>query len=144
MKKFALLIAIAFISLSSFATEVNVDATVLKSFNTEFVGASAVNWKVGKDFFKAEFLLNGQHVAAYFNANGNLMATTRNISSLDLPTGLQSSLRKSHGDYWITDLVEISNEEGVQYYVSVENADSKLMLSSSGKGWHQFKKTAKI
>lgn len=144
MKKFILFIAIAFVSLTSFANDVNVDASVLKSFNTEFTGASAVTWKIGKDFFKANFQLNGQHVSAYYNSNGDLMATTRNISSLDLPTGLQNNLRKTYGAYWITDLMEISNDDGVQYYISVENADSKLTLSSSGKGWHQFKKSTKI
>ena len=71
------------------------------------------------------------------------MAMTRNISSLDLPMTLQTSLKKYTG-YWISDLFEISNNDGTNYYITMENAGSKIVLkSNSGGNWNVFKKSVK-
>jgi len=73
-----------------------------------------------------------------------LMAMTRNISSVDLPMNLQASLKRHHNGYWISDLFEISNNDGTSYYITMENAGSKVVLKSSSDGnWSVFKKSVK-
>ena len=70
---------------------------------------------------------------------------TRNISSLELPISLQANLKNNYSKYWISDLFEVSNQEGTSYYITMENADSKIVLKSSGNGrWNTYKKMAKI
>lgn len=144
MKKIIITLAVALSTLSSFAREVEVSSRVLDKFKSEFTGAKDVSWTAGDNFYKAEFVYNDQHVFAFYSTTGELLGLTRYISSLDLPLNLQASLKKSYSSYWISDLFEVSNEEGTGYYLTMENADSKIVLKSAGGGsWDVYKKTAK-
>lgn len=145
MKKIILTLAIAITTIAAFASEENVNAVVLKSFTKEFAGAENVNWTTGKSSYKASFVLNSQHVTAYYNFEGQLMGLTRNISSLDLPLGLQTNLKKNYDQYWISDLFEVSNEEGTNYYITLEKANETLVLdATSGGKWNVYKRISKI
>jgi len=144
MKKIIIMLAVTISSLAAFASEENVDKKVLNAFSQEFAGAKDVKWTTNETFYKASFVFNGQYVYAFYQLDGELLAMTRNISSLDLPISLQTSLKKGYEGYWISDLFEISNNEGTKYYITMENADSKLVLKSTNAGdWASFKKSAK-
>ena len=127
----------------SFANEQKVTARVLESFNGYFKNATEVDWSVGENFYKANFSYNGQYVAAFYDAEGELLAITRNISSTQLPISLQTSLKKNYTDFWISDLFEVANEEGTSYYVTVEKGDTKLVLKSTCSDWITFQKHSK-
>jgi hypothetical protein len=72
------------------------------------------------------------------------MGATRYISSFQLPLNLQSSLRKSYSNYWISDLFELANHDGTGYYVTLETADVKIILKSTdGSNWSVYEKTQK-
>jgi hypothetical protein len=145
MKKIISMLAIAISSLTAFAGEENVSSTVLNAFNKEFAGAKDVQWTNTNDYYKAAFVYNGQNVNAFYQLDGGLLAITRNISSLELPISLQTNLKNGYSKYWISDLFEVSNNEGTSYYITMENADSKIVLKSSGTGkWNTYKKMAKI
>ncbi len=145
MKKIILMLAITISSFAAFAGEEDVNTKVLNAFSREFIGAKDVKWTTNKTFYKASFVFNGQYVYAFYQLNGELMAMTRNISSLDLPVKLQAGLKKGYEAYWISELFEVSNSEGTKYYITMEKADSKIVLKSSGDGsWNVFKKSAKI
>ena len=145
MKKILLMLAIAISSVTAFASETNVNTKVLNAFSREFAGAKDVKWATNETFYKAAFVYNGHYVYAFYQLDGELMAVTRNISSLDLPLNLQTSLKKDHAGYWISDLFEISNTDGTNYYITLENADSKVVMkSTSGGAWNVYKKSAKI
>jgi len=145
MKRFLITLTVLFslISMSSFASDSKVDSRVLKSFETSFKNATEVDWTVTNNFYKAKFSLNGQYVAAYFDASGNMIAITRNISSTQLPISLQTNLKNNYEGFWISDLFEVANEEGTTYYVTVENADTKLILKSSNSDWVTYQKERK-
>jgi hypothetical protein len=145
MKRFLITLTVLFslISMSSFASDSKVDSRVLKTFESSFKNATEVNWTVSNNFYKANFSLNGQYVAAYFDASGNMIAITRNISSTQLPISLQNNLKNNYEGLWISDLCEVANEEGTTYYVTVENADTKLILRSTGSAWATYQKLRK-
>jgi len=145
MKRFLITLTVLFslISMSSFASDSKVDSRVLKSFETSFKNATEVDWTVTNNFYKAKFSLNGQYVAAYFDGSGNMIAITRNISSTQLPISLQTNLKNNYEGFWISDLFEVANEEGTTYYVTVENADTKLILKSSNSDWVTYQKERK-
>ncbi len=145
MKRFLITLTVLFslISMSSFASDSKVDSRVLKSFQSSFKNATEVDWTVTNNFYKANFSLNGQYVAAYFDGSGNMMAITRNISSTQLPISLQTNLKNNYEGFWISDLFEVANEEGTTYYVTVENADTKLILRSSSADWATYQKQRK-
>jgi hypothetical protein len=146
MKKIIMTLAIALGTLSSFAAgEETVSSKVLTAFEKDFAGAKEVVWTANHDYSRAAFLFNGQHVNAYYGTEGELMAMTRYISSLDLPLSLQTNLRKDYSNYWISDLFEVSNSEGTSYYITLENAGQKVVLkSAAGETWKTYKKNAKI
>jgi len=144
MKKMILTLAVALSTLCSFAGEENVSARVLDAFNVQFNTATNVKWTTGSNFYKAAFEFNGQHVFAFYTTEGELMGLTRYISSVDLPVALQSELKKDYSSYWIADLFEVSNAEGTNYYITIENADTRLVLKSgSSNDWSVYQKLSK-
>lgn len=146
MKKMILTLAIAISSLASFAAgeETTVNATIQNAFNKEFAGATDVAWTMGKNSYKASFVMNNQRLMAYYTTEGELMGITRNMSSLDLPLNLQAGLKKNYSSYWISDLFEVSNNDGSSYYITLEKADESVVLESSNGGkWTVYKKITK-
>lgn len=145
MKKIIMTLAIAISSIAAFANDDNVSKDVLNSFNKEFNGAKEVKWTIGAGFYRVAFVYNEQYISAFYNGSGELIAMTRNISSLNLPLQLQTKLRSDYAEYWISDLFEVSNTEGTHYYITIEKADTKLVLKSTDNtGWSQFRKTARL
>jgi hypothetical protein len=81
---------------------------------------------------------------AFYSDNGQLLAVTRNILSTQLPIDLMLDLKKNYSSYWITELFELNGDEQNCYYVSLENADAKVVLrSTSDNNWEVYEKTAK-
>lgn len=145
MKKIIITLAVALSTLSSFAGEENVNTRVLNSFNSEFASAKEIKWTAGKNYYKAAFIFNDQYVFAFYNTEGELLGLTRYISSLDLPMNLQSGLRKGYSNYWISDLFEVSNSEGTNYYITVENANTRIVLKATGgSDWNVYQKKTKV
>jgi hypothetical protein len=144
MKKIFLTLAIAVSTLTSFAGPDEVNPKVLTAFNNEFKTAKEVEWTVGVDYFRATFTYNDKHIFAYYNTAGELLGLSRYVSLAELPMTLQSELKKSYGEYWISDLFEVANADGTTYYATVENADTKVVLKASdGKTWTSYRKTKK-
>lgn len=143
MKKMILTLAIAISTLSAFAGEANVNQRVLDAFKTEFTTASEVEWSVGSNYYRAAFNYNGKYVFAYYNDNGELLGLSRYLSPVDLPLALQTNLKKNYEGYWISDLFEASKNDSTNYYITLEDADTKLVLRSSGNSWSVHSKTKK-
>lgn len=144
MKKMILTLAIAISSLSVFAGEANVNEKVLNAFKTEFNSAREVQWTAGANYYMASFIYNEKYVNAYYNEEGELMGLTRNITTADLPFALQANLKNDYSGYWVSDLAEVTKSEGTTYYITLENADTKLVLKAAGGyNWSQYKKTKK-
>jgi len=122
-----------------------VSARVLASFKSEFSNAQNVQWETGANYFRAAFTLNEQRIFAYYSPEGGLTSIARYISSPQLPINLFSNLKNDYSKYWISDLFELSNSDGIHYYVTLETADSKLtMRSTNGGSWTTYSKSKKI
>lgn len=145
MKKM-IIAAAMLVTISAFANEEkNVNPKALNSFKTEFTTAQEVEWTTTSDYYRAAFDMNGQKVFAYYNTDGDFMGLTRNISSTQLPIHLQTGLKKNYESYWISDLFEVSSNNGTSYYVTLEDGEKKVVLkSASGSDWNTYKKDRKI
>ncbi len=147
MKKLLVTFTLAmFVTVSSlFANSTEeVNQRVVSSFNKEFKMAKEVEWETAKDLYKATFKMNEQVMFAFFTKDGEMVAVSRNLSSSQLPIQLSASLKKSYNDFWITDLFELSSKNETGYYVTLENADQKLILKSYGlSGWEVYRKEKK-
>ncbi|MBS1622351.1 MAG: hypothetical protein JST10_04135 [Bacteroidetes bacterium] len=146
MKKILLSLAM-FVTLgtmSAFADTAEVNPRVISSFKNDFSGAKEAAWYTGTDYFKVAFTFNGNHVYAFYNSDGELLGITRYISSLDLPMNLQRELKKKYSEYWISDLFELANDNGTGYYITLENADTKIILNASANSdWKNYSKVNK-
>jgi hypothetical protein len=60
-----------------------------------------------------------------------------------LPIALQAELKSNYDAYWISDVFEVANETGTSYYITLETADTQLVLKSEGDSWSNFKKQRK-
>lgn len=146
MKKqfFTLLLCILTSAGAAFANNADaVSSRVKTSFEREFSGAQSISWTVSKEYSKATFMMNGQVLFAYYDESGNRLALSRNLLPAQLPINLEVDLKKSYGKYWISDLFEIASNNETTYYVTVENADYKYVLKSSGVQWETYRKEKK-
>lgn len=129
---------------SSYAADVKTAPAAVQSFENGFYGATEVAWEQVGVLYKATFVLDGQHRSAFYNSDGELVAVTQNIASSKLPKGLQASLKHELQGRWISDLFVVSVEGDNTYYVTLENANTTIMLkSASAKKWSVYKTTEK-
>jgi len=146
MKKIMMLMAMVLTLTTTwaFTGEEAINKQALNAFKTEFASATDAAWTAGANYYEVAFTLNNQKLFAFYNSEGEFMAVTRYISSMQLPLKLQSSLKKECSTCWISDLFEISNGDGTAYYVTLENADTKVVLKSTdGADWTVYKKSKK-
>ena len=125
------------------AKERDVTPSVIKSFQTTFATAKDVTWTAGDHLYKAQFEFNAQVVTAFYSPEGNLLAVTRNITTHQLPMTLQTDLKKGNETAWISNLFELTNDEGTAYFATLETADSKVVLKSNGQSWSTYSKSKK-
>lgn len=138
-------LAIVISTMSAFAREENVNAKVLDAFKSEFQSAKEVEWTAGNNYYQATFVYKDKHLFAYYNTEGELIGLTRYLSPDDLSLNLQMSLKKNYSDYWISDLFEVAKNDGTTYYITIEDAGSKIVLKSSdSNSWSVFQKVKKV
>jgi len=143
MKKITMLFAtvFAFTTSQALTTEEPIDTQVLKAFEIRFDGATDVSWTVEKNYYEAIFTQHNQKLYAFYGFDGKFIAVTRYILSSALPLRLHNNLKKLMDCYWITDLFEVASDEGRTYYVTLENADCKMVLESTTmSNWSVFQK----
>jgi hypothetical protein len=117
---------------------------VLASFNERFAGAIDVYWEQERDFEKATFQLDAVVFFAYFDTDGQWVATARNILSNQLPIPLMLQIKKEYSDCWITGLVEVDTETSISYYIYLENESKSVVLRSLDiDSWNLYSKTKK-
>lgn len=152
MKKFLIILAIAAGSISAanagtpavYDGEEKINARVLDAFNREFRTAKDIIWTIGNDYYEASFMYNDQYIAAYYNMDGEVIGLVRNITQQNLPLTLQTELKKNYSDHWISNLFEVTKESGTCYYITVEDADSRMVLKATdGINWSVYRKIKK-
>lgn len=107
-----------------------ISGQISTAFQKDFNKAELVDYTSSKDYTRLTLKVNDMIVFAYYSEKGDLLAVTRNIKSTQLPLPLLLELKKNYGNYWITDLFEMSSGGQTNYYMTMENADTKLNLKS--------------
>ena len=143
MKKFIMLaVVLTTITISSFANgNSDINRKAISTFNKSFSYAEDVRWEVRNNLYKATFKSNGKEMYAYYNADGDQIAVTRNIHIEQLPLTLSSELKSNFEDSWLTELFEISANGETAYFATLESATHITILKAEGTtGWSTFKK----
>ena len=141
---FALALSLVLGTASFANNDESINEKAAQSFKKEFAQAKDVSWQKTGDMIRATFTLNERVLFAYYNQSGDLMAITRNITTDQLPIALQTLLRKNYPEYWVSDLFEMVSGGQTSYYITVENADHKVVLKSEDFGsWSTYRKEKK-
>ena len=101
---------------------------VKESFNKEFVGAKSVKWNQIGDYQMASFVFGGHRAEAYFNAEGGLEGSVRDLLFNELPPLVMKSLERRFATADIIDILEVSNKEGTFYLLKVETLNKRFRV----------------
>jgi hypothetical protein len=143
MKKFlfALTLFCSVFAATAMASDIKVSGRVLTAFNASFREAEKVEWSFDKNMYQAKFIMDEQQYTAYFDTDGKILVVARFIAVNQLPSGLKKSLNSIAGDDVISFVFELSDEEGVHFYATVQRGEKKEMLRSvNSKKWEPYTK----
>jgi len=139
-KKMMTLITAIFVSMVVFGGN-EVETEVESAFNKRFVNAHDVTWTSNNNIYKAKFSYSGMWMFAFYDSKAELVAFSRYISSMQLPYFLQRKLKHDYADYWVADLFEVSNDNGFEYYITLQQGEHKIMLvSKDGRRWKTYRR----
>ena len=110
------------------------DEQVLNVFKREFAAAQNVSWSEQGDYLKANFILAGHRVAAWFSEEGELQGCIRDIFFDQLPLGVMTAVDKKFPDAEISEVREITNSEGTSYKVFLTAKEKRYSLKVSSAG----------
>ena len=117
----------------------NGNKEIKANFSHDFESAVLMSTEAHENFTKVIFTLNAQVMTAFYSNSGELLAVTRNIVTSQLPVNLLMSFKKHYSDnYWVSDLFEMSQDGQSNYYLTLENADSRITLRSNGDSWEVY------
>ena len=141
MKKLITVLAILITLVSNaFAGEKEIESKIHDSFKSKFTTVQDIKWETGTNYYKAAFTYYGNRMFAYYSQEAELLGVVRYFSPTQLPYYLQSCLKQNYKSFWITNLLELSTDNGFSYYIILENADRKIILKSrNGRNWKIYK-----
>jgi len=114
--------------------ETKVDPRVLDAFKKEFASAENVTWRAAADYSVATFSLNRQWISAYFNEEGKLLGTARNLVFSQLPIAVMKSITSRYPLSDISGIFEYNEEGESSYYMQVKKGDKKFLVRASATG----------
>jgi len=100
------------------------------AFKKEFAGAKSVKWEVVRkaELFQAHFIYNNERLNAFYDAEGNLIATGRFVAVANLPYLLRKNVYEKYKGFQIKDVIEYVQGDETSYLISVENEKAKLLV----------------
>jgi len=122
------------ITVSLAASGSNVDPKILSAFQKEFSFAKNVKWEEEGNLTRVNFSLNDQGIIAWYNSDGQLITTARNILYHQLPISVMRSLDKEYAGAGIFGIVEISRNEETWYQIQAEKKGKKYLLKANPSG----------
>ena len=105
-----------------------------KSFKNEFAGAANVIWAKTGNFLKASFTWADHQAVAYFNADAELVGCIRTLFFNQLPLTVIRSVERNFKKSVILEIREITNVEGINYIMVLENKNKKYKIRLNSLG----------
>lgn len=140
MKKIILSIAIGLAVFSTaFAKPDSINDRAVAAFQKDFRKASDVSWASTNNYVMATFMMDNETQFAYYDFQGNLIGIVHHMLTSSLPADLSKDIKKRYSNYWVSELFQITTDDGVSYYIRLKNADEAIALTTEGgNGWHRF------
>lgn len=111
-----------------------VDPKIVSAFQKEFSFAKDVKWQQKGELFQVNFSLYDHAFIAWYNAEGELMSTARNILYMQLPLSVIKTLQQNYDDADFSGIVEITRNDQTYYYINAEIKNKKYLLEANSYG----------
>ena len=121
-----------FLSLSVFSARADVSEKVLKSFHSVFSKASNIKWVEYPDHYYVSFNQNDIMVRASYDLAGNLLSSIRYYKEQYLPLNILCALKKSYASKVVDIVTEVSNQEGIVYFIQLKDDKGWTIVKSDG------------
>ena len=120
---------------SAFANDdTKVSEKVKSAFSKDFSSAKNVTWKQDGEFLKASFTIADMLTNAYYNEDGELLGSARNLSFEQLPLSVIHEFNKRFDGSSVISITEITNGEGTSYRIWAEKDERKFKVSATSQG----------
>jgi hypothetical protein len=122
----------------------HIPASVTSAFTANFSYASNVSWELFNNYYKASFVEHGTTLYAFYTPEGEFMGLATYMSPDGLPVSLKSAIKENYPGYWITDLFHYNMDSSSGFFITLENADHKIMLKAEqNKAWNFYSEVKK-
>ncbi len=141
MKKIliAAFVSVMFIS-SAYANKVSViNKQALRSFRSDFAGATNVKWTSSDTYSWVSFSLNNEPVRAYYDMQGSLIGTGKSVQMDQLPTASKRAFAKRYSNYNINEVMEFTADYETAYFVSASNETETVFVKLEPSGISRLK-----
>jgi len=107
---------------------------VLKAFNETFMKATDVVWHETQNYYEASFKQSEIISRAIYDAEGNLLRTTRYYSQENLPINILTKLQKRYAGKSVYGVTELSAEDEVSYHITLQDETNWYMIIADNFG----------
>lgn len=138
MKKIFLLLSsllVVGVITSTAQLDLVVDPKVKESFKKEFPEAQLVKWSGTQDYSRADFIMKDYRLEAFFNKQGELLETRRDLIYHQLPLTVMKELEKNFPETTFSQIEEISNSGSTKYSLIAESSKRifKIVATPDGR-----------
>ncbi|OFY95054.1 MAG: hypothetical protein A3K10_15090 [Bacteroidetes bacterium RIFCSPLOWO2_12_FULL_31_6] len=132
MKKIKLtVIALFFLGSTAFAQSNEVQS----AFNKMFPSAENVKWsQEDATQWEAEFNINDQKFSANFSGDGTWLETERELSTIEIPTAINTTIAKEFADYQVKEAELSETKNGTMYEFDLVKDKTVLEVAFSRDG----------
>jgi hypothetical protein len=108
---------------------------VVKAFNKQFAGAENVKWSTtDAGVAKVSFTWSDTRAEAYFDSDGELIATIRNILYDQVPMNVMRAVNARFKAPVVISVNEVYSAGSSRYILSLEDAGKKITATISSTG----------
>lgn len=140
MKKIFFGLSFVLLSLISFATP---NEKVLNNFKNAFPKAESITWYDNEQYYEVHFTNGDVKCRLWYDKEGVVTKALRYYSKEMLYPLILNSLQKKHHDKSIFGVTELTNEDGVQFFIVLEDANKWYHVTSDISGNLTLTKTFK-
>jgi hypothetical protein len=123
------------VSASYAGTLPEVTEKILESFKQTFKEAKEAAWAENVAGFDVNFKYDEIDTRIWYDNDGNILRTQRYYGEQKLPPFLLGKLKKKYSDKSIFGITEVSDNEGVVYYIKMEDEKNWVTIKASAAGF---------
>lgn len=133
MKK--LLVAIDILaSTALYAASPSIDEKIEKSFKNAFPKAEKVSWYENETYYEVLFVNEMVKCRMWYNKEGNVVKTERYYTEDGLCPFILAKVKNKFNGKTVFGVTEVNNEEGINYYIVLEDDKKWYHITSDGSG----------